>query len=86
MSAHQIKIFIFVGILHVAILSFAWIGFPVPAPRLSPEFVYKGEGTVDENYVLTGSPVNFNELNVDKAEAPWVHLRKIEKPKSKANL
>jgi len=80
MSARFFKIFLAVLLVHFALLSLVWVGFPVPGARAAAAFVYEGALPISQN---SGNTVKSNQVSFDRFEASyfnhWIELRNPSK-------
>jgi len=80
------RLIIITVFIHVLVLSFVWVGFPVPLPREGVEFYYSGSfmpeavsGPPAMEKKAGGEPV----LKTMEAGffAPWIQARDLDKPR-----
>jgi hypothetical protein len=83
----QNRSFLISVLIHVALLSLVWVGFPVPLQRNHVEFFYSGSFMPAEeapNHPQSPSvrqkPISIKSLE-GGAFAPWINARDLNKPK-----
>ncbi len=73
-------------LVHIFILTFAWVGFSVPLPRTNLGFYYAGSAIpADEVRVTARVDEVINKAAADPYSAAffgaWVRLRNVDKPR-----
>ena len=73
-------------LVHLILLSFVWVGFPVGLPVQRVEFAYSGSIVPAEDFADQPPPVVASgAISVKTQEsaffAPWVQMRDITKPR-----
>ncbi len=88
MSVRLIKIIISIIITYGVLFSVVLIGFPIPRPRPSADFVYVGTGLEDgegDALAFQQNPSSYKRIEFDHFDAvtfkPWMKLRDLNKPK-----
>ena len=85
MSVRLFKIGLVVTAVHMVALTLIWVGFAVPLPRRSSDFVYLQASNLNEYPNASFRGLNDQDVRVDYPESSfgttWIHTREINKPK-----